>query len=540
MGANYSRSELASGSFVWVVLIEYASREFLFASSHIDQDDMPSGYSFAGLLAGDSLDFTQESDILSPSSSGLSFSFPDIVFPVDISSLVEEGFPFSAAIGELSLWKVGESFDNRQVIARGPVSDPWYGAEGEPISLSIEENPFDDSVLFPSSLQVVSSETVIAAGTEGAVGEYYPMIFGNPGVFLSELGDEKAVAGSNAPIRASVGGATSNIVIAGHAIELPVSLIVVNSDGDSVTFTSTHASAPINIEVDNLGNEITTCNLGTASTDFKSASEFYCRWDGSGARGLMSGESRAGRILEFLLVERSSLRVDAGRMAIAAKKLNDYLFDFQIQDSASVWEFIDSEMIPLLPISFLASSEGIYPVVWDLEATPKDARIEIVAGIGGAIRESSIKYERTVSDVRNDLRINFALNKRSGEYKRFRNIRPVLETSAGSFVEATSALARRSADLYGIRSDTFDTDIVYDDATAQKILNWKLRANGFLHRSVNYRVDREIGGWLSPGDVVTLTDDELSISSRVCLVRSVKWISEREVILELLILDFGD
>jgi len=239
-----------------------------------------------------------------------------------------------------------------------------------------------------------------------------------------------------------------------------------------------------------------------------------------------------GDLLTYML-RRSSLRIDEGRLASARSVLNRYKFAGYIDEGVSPYAWLADNLLPLLPVSMRSGPDGLYPIVWDMDATAADAVAVLVAG-EQVERVGGITYDRTARDVVNELRFDFAQRARTQNYKRSRTLTPKPETAdADTFSNIYAEVSYRR---YGLRSGSLQSEIVYRQATADAILAWRLRAYGFVHRLVSY-----VGGvdlaWLSPGDVVDLTDSDLSLTNEVALVQATSLGGDGVVALRLLIVE---
>jgi len=530
-----TRSELEGASLVWLLRVSYAGREFLFSSVSISPGAEPVAddgevKGIDGRIGSD-LSIGEEWALMSTISSARSVSFDGVVFPVDVGALIETGHSLSFATGEISLWKRGDSYDDRRVFLTGRLVAPEYGAAHEGVSFSIEENPFDDPALVPASTHRISKvDTWVNAATE-ATGDYYPIVFGRPGVYVNTLNSEVEVVGSPASIVEQTGGSVATLLIADHAVESST-VTVWDIDGDT-----SEVFATVTTEADSLGAIVSTVDISGASTISKTKEDYWIEWSNAGA--LMSDDrtthmNGAGDVLEWMLL-RSSLRVDRGRIAAVKQRLNLFKVAGFIDSPVSPWEWTEDNLLPLLPVSVVSGAEGIYPVVWEMDANAAQAVEKITANqAGGAVRVGPVSYENSPLDVINEIRIDWAYIPTTGKHRMFTTLKGTPDPD--SFREFSNYYARASAGRYGSRAETITTEIVYDAATIQRVLNWKIRASGFLHRSVSYRVDKSYG-WVNLGNVVTVTDSDLSLSDRVGLVQSITWESEEALILRILLID---
>ena len=98
---------------------------------------------------------------------------------------------------------------------------------------------------------------------------------------------------------------------------------------------------------------------------------------------------------------------------------------------------------------------------------------------------------------------------------------PSLTLVAGESVSViANAACAKSQSIFGIRRSSEESNVLWGRATAYRVLAWWSVANGFVHRKVTYTVGKEFG-YLRPGDVVSLFDDELGEVDRVALVAGV-------------------
>jgi len=532
-----SRSELEGSSLVWLLRVEYAGREFLFSSLALPPggepvDDNGTVKGVDGLIGAD-LSVGEEWALMSTISSARSVSFDEVIFPVDVSALVESGHSLSGGFGELALWRVGDSYDDRRVFIYGRLTSPEYGAEGEPVSFTVEENPFDDTAIIPKSTHRASEDTW-ADLYEGEAGEYYPIVFGEPGIYKSVTGSASDVSGSRAlgaeydstqllnPMR--------KLLIAGHAVQASTVKVYDATSDKYEEYTP-------EIVFDRLGKLVTVVDISTTATITGTNTDFWIQWDGGGAlpnKERTEPLAGGGDLLEWFLLQ-SSLRVDQGRVSSAKQFLNSFKFSGFIDSPVSPWEWVEDNLLPLLPVSIVSGSEGVFPVVWRMDATVDQAVASITAGTqGGITRDSSVSYENSPLSVINEIRIDWAYSPVDSTYQRFTVLKGTPDPDAS--MEVANYYANVSEARFGNRATTLQSAILYDEDTVLRVLNWKLRASGFLHRSVSYRVGKS-WGWLGLGDVVSVTDSDLSLSERVGLVQSVTWETEETLLIGILLVE---
>jgi hypothetical protein len=98
-------------------------------------------------------------------------------------------------------------------------------------------------------------------------------------------------------------------------------------------------------------------------------------------------------------------------------------------------------------------------------------------------------------------------------------------TSAPNVGESTydpadDAYTRISQTVFGIQTRAYTSACIYDSATAGRVLSDRIRAFGQPRMRAAYTVPRSYG--LELGQVVTLTDPQLSLYSRVALVEQIE------------------
>jgi len=210
----------------------------------------------------------------------------------------------------------------------------------------------------------------------------------------------------------------------------------------------------------------------------------------------------------------SSLRVDWGRLEALVDHLNRFQVAGYIDTSCSPWEWVQDNLLPLLPLSVTSGASGLFPVLWPYAATARDAVTTITAG-AGVVRTSPVTYDRGRRDVVNEIRLSYALDGSDGA---LRVLTHTPEPDPAEAQQVTSLYAQVSGSRYGTIATETDTGIVWASTTAHGIASWMIRARGFPTRVVSYEVGLSLG-WLRPGQVVLLTDADLHLTDQVCVLR---------------------
>ena len=514
-----NRADLLANDLIWLLSIEYAGRLWRWSSEPITLTDASGDVQqFDGGLEG--LDVEQVLPSFGESPDMLSASL-DLMWPSDVALLVSQGHDLSAATGELALFVRGTSFDDRYVLIDGNISQPQYGDANEPVSLTLEEHPFDDGALIPAATAIISED----AGNDGwdNDGDQYPLPFGGVGEYTTALGGTKNLRQSPA-ILADATAATEVVllIVAGHHVPTTTNTVTIGTTVEDDWYSGT---ATLTRTIDGLGQQITQATLTTAHdavhADFRHQSKYWVRWThGSSLPDDVSGTpiTGAGSLITWML-RRSSLRFDHESWGSATTALNEYQVHGYINEQVTPWQWVEENLLPLLPVTIHASSAGLYPVIWRHDATTADAVERITAG-AGILRVGAVEYDKLPTDTTQHMQLDWAYDDGDGEHRRTTIIRPA-DNSARLKNEMHSVHTQTSASRYAnTNSLTVSSDVVYDAATATRVMSWWALAKGFTHRLIKYEMPQHFA-WLRIGDVVTITDDGIHLTDEVALVRSV-------------------
>jgi len=505
--------------------IVFAGRVFYWASRGLVIESTENGpIQFEGGL---SIDWKDALALFNNSPPLVSVSM-GIFFPVDVAELIAKGHDLGRATGEFSIYaldptKAPPTYEQRIVIFSGHVVDPQYGAHGEPVTLSLESNPFEDRTLIPSSTQRINGATFPTV-TEN-VGAYYPIVFGTPGVYEDTAGLLVSVIGSPA-YAVAIGG--SRVLIAGHEVAA-AQVSIYNTTSGAVD-----AGQNVLTDTDDLGQLYSYTNVSTYAT----GDTLWCVWNeptGTPEGGLLNDQRNgtrtgAGELLTYFF-RLSTIDQDHGRWRAVSDYLDQrFKFSGYINKPCRPWDYIQQNMMPLLPLSLIATSEGLAPVLWRRDASKAQAVGHLTAG-PNLSRVGPVSYYN--QEITNEIRLNFGVDG-DNDYHREMTVfgGETSDPELGVFDPTlapdyfSTEYSRASFLRYGTNAETLDTDIVLDNATAGEILEWKHRAACFPYRTITY--DAAIRyGFLRRGDVVLLTDEELHITEHVAFVRDLEWYNGR-------------
>lgn len=459
------------------VRITYASRVFSFPDRDVSVEDI--------------------ADVMSRTSTGRSVSFSSLLFPVDVAALVNAGHDLSRATGQVLVDGV--------VIMSGMVSEPEYGREGEPVSLTVSDDPYNDRGLLPTN--VVYTYTLTSVGVTDA-GATVPMVFGRPAVWTDLNGDVQSRAGSPAPVLSRTTAGVAYWLLIGDA---PVDGLthagIIDSKGKRERFPLTGVTGtglPRDGSIE--------CYIALASVIGLTEEDApyyvdYQEYSGNYARGR---DGRAGELIAFLL-SRSTLTIDWGRFDAARSELNEYLLAGYFDSPASPWQLINDHLNPILPISWLSGVDGIYPIAWDLTAAP-------TAQIKNESRVSPVTYEGDAGDIVNQVIIKYTRAAHNDTYRQQTTLRDELSIAN-----------------YGEASETITCDVCSDKATAYRIARHILATRAWVHRAVTYEMENPP----AVGSIVSVTDDDLSLTNHDAIVRGVTYDNTNAARVDVLLITKG-
>ena len=500
-------------SVEFLLSVTFAGREFYFST----RPQNISGIPFAGGL---SADWTDALDLFNHSPTLLSIPLT-LIFPEDVAALVAKGHDLWKGTGELSLWVEGRPYDDRIVLITGDMVDPSYGADQEPVKFSLEANGFQDSRLTHTQTQKILP--LVTWGLFGipnsSENKWYPIVFGTPGRYTNSDGSSTSTLGSPAYV-VDTSGPTPKAVIAGHDVEA-ANVKIYN------TRTGIAGVVAVTSGLDVLGQIVSTVDFPSAFLfPYTSGDPIFVIWD-QGGGGLWNdtrtaARTGAGEIITYLL-RLTTLKTDIGTWRALGPALDSFKLAGYIDDAVSAWEYIEDNILPLLPLSVFSTGEGISAVLWRREAT-KDEAVGAVTTGGGVARVGPVEYEKQT--LYNDIRIDYAKDAESGDYLRSSGVVGSRKPGTDEPDLFSTSFSRASFLRYGEKARSLDTDIIYETATATNVLQWMHRAAAFPYRVILYDVPVRLG-FLRRGDLVLLTDPEIHLFGYLAFVRDIAWIDGR-------------
>lgn len=454
---------------------------------------------------------------------------------VDVPALIADGHVLGSAVGRLMLWPEGRA--TPVVVIDGRLRKPTRGLAEQPVVGMLEEMPARDQALWPPVGARIDA-TSWPNADEAVEGEYYPSIFGGPG---GDLGGRESF--KTPAYYVDTGGAAKKLLIAGHRV-LATQVRVRNTSLDAAPtadyFTVVHGQ-------DGRGRTIAYIDLASpvgAGFAYAEGDGFWVSWFNSAGTqqfGLELGNTgtplrRFVDVLTYWL-ERSSVRWDRGRVSAIGPKFAGWLVDTYVQASPgrqlTPFAWIQSQLLPNLPVSPRIGPEGLHFVPWEMNATAIQAVAHIRQGVTNSAGEivdwgnaAWVEGEIASTDldsVSNEVAVSYDWNHQLDKPL----ARRVLTGSDQTFADDDDAdlnyYAQRGLAQYGqLRPIQIKAPIIQDTATAGRFAEWKLRRAATQQEAISYRVEAEVAALLTSGDPVLLTHTEIGYTAKVALVVSVE------------------
>ena len=465
----------------WALQLDFGGDIYRFATEPVSLIDSD----------GDVLVF--EEGLVDFQSSASPDSIPMVVESIiDWEALWESGTPMEQQ--RATVWRVRDGVTrvaDAQAILRGFAQGVRFAAPGVPgrLELTVAGRERTGGALMPSPSEVVSAETFPDA-TLDVVGASYPLVIGRPGV-----GIENGVW----PGLMYADGADDRLVVARGPVQMTEVVVANEEDADTfpVIASTDAAGQPVAIT-----DPIAGLGGGTANGRLR----LSCTATGGG--GLVDSTGRLVRgagdvILELVSLYAPAIDIDTRRIRDALPILNRYAIDTVINKPTRSWEWIRSALLPILPVNERQGPDGRYLQPWTLYPRRTDAAHHLVEGVN-CERASAPTLAR---DVLNDFTIAFARPLTGASARKRRRMCGDV-ACRGEPHTAVSRAARDSFLVHGaLVAQPIETGVVFDEATADRILADRIARHAQPAYVVDYLVDAELD--IREGQVVTLTGGRL-------------------------------
>ena len=542
MTDRWTPSQLA-GTLRWVLSLEYAGGTWYLGQESITIDDGTGGTIVIsdGLL--DLADTTETLDLWSTDSPRRSVPV-EFDLGVDVATLIEQGHDLAGCVAELAQLADGDDWSARRPFVVGRLQEPQYGADGEGVRASIEQDVLssDETIEVSTVIGQDVLDVLVATGTyivyvvDPTIGlvavtedQPAPIVIGTPGGSFASGSPARRVCSVE---NATTGAISLVYVLAGHAVAA-TSVTLTNADDDTFDVATV-----LNLTLDGAQIAVALYPLATAVLNY--LGPISATWDTGGGLVDETGDvlQSAGDYLAYLL-RLTEQQVDHGRTNAARDALRAFRVGTYLDESTVIADYIREAVLDIVPVSLAVGPRGVYPYVWRWDATSQDAVAHFdVTEDPDIEREGLVTYEDADRLV-NTLQLLYQWNPRTEAYgaEIWAVGDPASRPRGLRFGGSTATLTRSywadpvlatSVGRYGIRRETLETAIVADVLTAEHVLAWRSRRWALPSRVVEYTCPQR-WAWIEPGDLVTVTDPDLAWSERLCLVQSRSWASDGSV-----------
>jgi hypothetical protein len=432
-------------------------------------------------------------------------------------------------------WFPGQTLEAARVVLEGELQGFSYGEENEPISFSVVRSIRRQSRLLPTAGMVVDSETWPVRGAwvidERVRGTYYPIVIGAPGA-----GSTPSPATEALIVETDGADNTDKLLIAGH--EVLASSVVVYDYTDEVAPVS--ATLTVTTTTDGAGRKVAIVEpaLALGGVAVTPGRVYYVGWGTSnlGIRNPRTGAGLRGAadVIEWLLSTWTDVAVDAARFAGVRARLNQYKIDTYINTPIDPEEWLNAEVLPLLPVEARQGERGLYFYVHPTDVDARHVATRLDADTGQIQRVSTITSSS--DSLVNEVTVEYRPDRATGAFRS----RVTLSATDGLRTDELapdltdarvrgSYRARLSQARYGRLPLTIQAHAVSDPATAVRIGQDVIARQALPRRLVEYEGGPELES-LDVGQVVRLNDSRVGFADELAVLLDIRIEGSRVVL----------
>ena len=569
---RFNRTELLGANVRWLVTVQFAGQVMRLSTTSLDITEAATGKTHH--YEGGLVDFKPSRTVGLFQIAEIASVPVEAVLPVDVADrIIAAGHHLAGAQAEIARWIEGTDYSNRRIEMKGQCKDPHIGENWEPVSFSIESNAWEEDQIVPSPGLKVDESTwpdsfssLMPAEAEVA----YPVIYGFPGRtnISTTIG---AITAARGWIAASQGVWVDHrrvlisqltqlkLVIAGHRVAADRVRLVTDAYSAGLRFVVQHTTDSLGNEVAFVDAQVDGALWETADPDSVAAfglgrdsidisyqpadativEELYpvfVSWytpaanTGHQSGGKLNGSGEvirsAGDVIEDMLAY-SGKPIDRDRFAAVKPLLSWLKIDAAVEATCKPWDWLRENVFPIAPVSVASGPDGLYMVVWRVDAVASDAVATMDVDNDPSIERAS-RLRIDTKEIQNDFTLRYAYNARTESYLKSRRLVGTAYDSADPNTRP-SLHCRVSLSRYqNSRGDPrvvqweHKSIVIYDDASAAKVLAWRAAAHAIAKQWIDYVVPEGEWGWLSRGDVVILNHTAMGIVNRVWLVYNIE------------------
>jgi len=463
-------------------------------------------------------------------------------------SVLEPGGLSLDGVAEVSrLLDDGDDLADRQIVARGDLRE--IVADAHAWSATVVEDEAVDRGLLLDELATVDGttwpRTPAQRAADGATayvgasrasdarinGARYPVALGYPGVqgivALGNVYDDSAIGGPALMVERTNSGALLTdytvLVSAGRVDASHVRLM--SRDGSGTAYGE---RLPVVVAHDGRGRVVSVVTPATVPGDDAELFVAWKRVDGGGIAdpygpGVLR---RMDHVIRWAL-DRSTVRIARRELprlgALAALQV-----DTVLTGQARPWDWLRSQVLPLLPVSVACGPDGLYLWPWVPALSTLDA--ELTLSVGRSC-ERLDPWTRPDLPMVSRVTVAYGLDARGGNLVRRYTLCGRRRPDDDLQGVGLDYWATRAHGLVGERSTEVEAPIVCDAATAQLI------ARGLVHASCRPQYLATLHGValddrLRPGAVVRIVDDGVGVDA-VAQVEAVRYTADDSLTIEI-------
>ena len=253
------------------------------------------------------------------------------------------------------------------------------------------------------------------------------------------------------------------------------------------------------------------------------SARFFVAWTGDG--GYISSSTntplKGGGDICLWALSQGNQAVDFAAWECLREYLNQYEFGGYITNTEiTPLEFLENEIIPFLPISVIQGINGMKPVLDILASGIKPTPIQHVTADAEFSSSSGIQRLGDTSSIVNDYTLEYGWDIKHSEHRD--KITITGDTSLITDQIMSNSIAQSSFNQYGARKMIETSTFVIDFNTAALICFDKMRQHALPLDFIDYQIAPRYG-YLQVGDIITLTDSDLSLDNVSAQIVSKTW-----------------
>jgi hypothetical protein len=392
--------------------------------------------------------------------------------------------------------EVLQSYNNRIPLSRGKITDPIFGEINRPagaVAFSIENGMDVDTT------PLLVAKDIIDQGQ--GLGKFRPIIIGRPCGYIAKEDGTIVESVPSSPAYWYPTPVGSNVIhIASHPVEA-TQVYAVDQDGTQLIRT-----------VYNAPNLAYVTATGLAVGDY-SNTKIIIRWhDGGGLKNPSTGESvnGAGDLLRYML-QLTGYPIDSDAIEGVRGYLNTWRFDGYINEDIDSIEFIENNIVGILPVYMHNGPRGIRPILDLYNAVTQQKTIVTIQDGPDFVIVSGIEPMGDISNLCNNLIFRCGYSEEKQAYTMNIEIDPRVELYDTTAMRFSTVYADTSYNRYGIQTKIIEHDMIGDFTTACALAKDYVRRHAFL--PIKIVVEANVSwGWLDLGDIVAINSERLHMT----------------------------